>query len=384
MGRKRGLIDTDNLLRMALCVAVGAVFFVCAAVDWKTYLDSASWERVSARIEELDFYEYRGDYKVECRYSYELAGREYESTRVDIWDRSSREYGRHRRRYELLKRHMDSERPLPALADPEDPERAVLFRERHVLMYAFVVFGLFFAVGGPVGIWLLSRSLSGLEASPDETKTAPAERPWKLRDDWRELRVRASGRKGVAFAWAAGLGLSAAFSILTIAAGGAAPFVGWLAWACGAAGAAFLLKAVFLTVRRVVYGTPELALTKVPIVPGRQFVAAVRTGRPLDEARTELVLSCVERGEGRKAPVRELYKERLSADAGSVRPGGDPTSLHLAVDIPEDLPGRRDDEAPFVTWTLELRAPAFPVALKASFDLPVFKVGRPDIEKGKA
>ena len=364
-------------------LGAGLGVLIYAALCWKTYFESSSWERVPARIESVELKSHSDSdgttYSVECRYSYEFEGRGYAGTRVGIMGGSSSNYKTHRRRCGVLKKHMDAEEPFLAFVDPDDPQRALLFREPEVWMFVLLPFGLVFAgVGAGImgGGVVAKRRRRRKELALDM-----GERPWFVRDDWREMRVRASTVKDLTVAWGVGIGLPLFVSIFLIVADEAPFFAKAIIWLFAAIAVLAFLGAIVSTLRALLHGVPVLALTELPIVPGRRMVAAVQTRRPLDADRAELILSCTERSSGKNATLQELHKEKLAVDAASMRTDADRTLLPVVIDIPEGLPGRRDDESPFITWSLEVKAPTFPVALEAKFDLPVFQTDESEIQK---
>lgn len=370
-----------------LCVGAGILIYMFFC--WRTFLESASWKSVPARIESVEFKTHSdGDgttYSVECAYTYEFRGREYRGARVGIMGGADSVYRDHSRRYRILREHKDSGKPYLALVDPECPERAVLFREPRTSMYVLVPFGLvFFGVGAGLiaaGIWWKRKMKRDRELTREL-----GTRPWLFREDWRDLRVRASTARELAIAWAVGLGMPVFVSMFVIVslADGLPLFAEVLIWAFAALGVLLFLGAMLVTVRQLFHATPELALTEIPIVPGRKLVAAIQTRKPISADRVDLVLSCTETRAGEKAHRKVLYRKAVAVHPEGTRTDADKTLIPVVTGIPGNLPDSRHWPGHQVAWKLKLKARTFPVSLRVSFDLPVFQADESEIQKRQA
>ena len=393
MGKSAKQLPAGFLILFGLpFLGAGLGVLIYAGLCWKTYFESSSWERVPAYIESVELKSHTGDdgttYSVECRYGYEFRGREYHGTRVGIIGGTSSSYELHRKRYDVLKRHMDAEESFPALVDPEDPRRSILFRgEVDVWMYALPFLGLsFFLVGlgaGVAGI-VIHRAGRRREMRAREF----GDKPWLFRDDWRDFRVRASVRMQLVVPWGFVIFGAVFLPVFHILFADEEAFLAKLVlWGLtGAIGLVFL-AAVAVTVRMIVHGRPELVLTELPIVPGRRLVAAMRTTRrPIDPARVKLTISCqkqVTTRSGRETSTRyeDVYREALEVEADSMASEGPRTLVPVVFDIPAGLPGRGQGFFPGAYWSLEVKARSFPISFWASFELPVFQTDESEIRK---
>ncbi|MHC4247809.1 MAG: DUF3592 domain-containing protein [Planctomycetota bacterium] len=386
---------------------LGAGLFVLGLVgrSWLIYLDAAGWAEVPATIEHAEIKRHRGDksttYSVECRYSYEYKGKRYSSTRVAPMGGSSGEHELHARRCRILKEHMGSGEPFPALVDPERPGFSILFRETDIFMYIGFPFGLVFAL---VGAGVMAGGIVAKRAMKREGEKRKefGDRPWLFRDDWRESKsVPATGRK-LAMAWGVGLGLPLFVSMFVVAIvlSDAPLFAKIIVGVFVVIAALTFLNAVVTTLRFAVHGTPELVLSRVPFAPGEKLVAVVRARGHVAPAGVSMRLTINEtRGEGAAAPKRdlggektssmssstgnrttsEIYRQTIEFDPSMSNYDGRHTLLPVAFDIPAHLPpcARKGDGR--IVWKLAVKAKAFPVSLKTEFDLPVFEADESDV-----
>jgi len=346
-------------------------------------------------------------YSVAATYRYEFGEQQYTGHRVDIIGGSSSDHKLHLRRYKELAWHRDENIPFRAYVNPEHPEEAVLYCEPDIWMYAMLPFGALFAGVGmaiiTLGVVLVRRKrrLSRIAASRGE-------REWDLRKEWKEGRIRAPALRDLILAWLAGVGstLFVSFFIILMI-GDDPPLVARLAIGAFAIMAIFfLLRAVLLTVRQFVIGTPVLCLQEVPIVPGREVEATVRTARPLRAERWRFRLEChvpqtddinadqvrsvlqrLERLPGKtfKARRTSWYGQRAyrlelppPAEASTDRRGR--TLAPVAVPVPAGAPESSLEPTFAVSWVLEAQAWSFPFRLKARFLLPVFYASPEEIE----
>jgi hypothetical protein len=363
-----------------------------AGTCWLTYLRSASWVQVPATIESAQLAEHvdsEGDttYSVDATYTYEFGGTVHTGHRVGIMGGSSSSYGHHAGRHEILEEHRTSGEPFTARVDPENPSQAILFREPQPWMYILVPFGLVFAGAGAflIGWGIVSASRARRLRAFLETQ---GNRFWLMREDWAGMRVTASNLKELLTAWAMGIGLSLFMSVFLIAiASSAAPvFARVIVWTFTAIAVLALLRAAGITVRQIIYGTPQLFLDEIPIVPGRSVACAVRTRRPVNAGRWRCRLLCRQKtwdrsgGESRQV-TSTLFRHDLSPVGPPTpsRTGG--TLIPLRLQVPVDKPGTAFDDDCTVTWTLEVKAKTQPWPFSASFELPVFFAAEEEVTR---
>ena len=392
-----------------ICLGVG--FLISIAGSWRTYFAARSWPTVPAVIEEVEFEQYSGEdamvYSVVVTYRYESGEQNYTGHRVGIMGGGSSNYELHRRRYEELALHRDKNIPFRAYVNPGNPHEALLYRETTEWMYARVPFGACFA-GAGVAITVLGVILVRTNRELSRIAAIGEEREWDFRKEWQEGRIGASTVRELLFTWLLGLGLAVFVSMFVILMiHEEAPLIARLFIGALATGAVFLLlRAILLTARQLVFGTPVLCLQQVPVVPGREVLAAVRTARPLQAERWRFRLECyvpqTDPGSANRleSVVRRLeslpgktfrlrstswYGERAyrlelppAAKASTDRTGR--AVALVAVQVPADAPESSLEPTFTVSWVLEAEAWSFPFHLKARFHLPVFYAAPEEIE----
>jgi len=414
--RKVGLIVPCVVLLFGLCflcVGVGTVAYAC--LRWHTFLRALSWQPVAATIQQADLQEHQGAeetaYTLEAWYAYEFKGRRYTSNSIDIMGGRSGDQPFLWRRCQDLKRHRDTGQPFTAYVNRQNPSESLLYREAHEpWLYALVPFG-FFLTGCGACVMCLGGWVIRKRSQITTLNERDGGRLWHIRPDWQEGRIKASTARHLLLSWIMAIGVSmfASGAVIVMAAQG--PRV--VAWPVSGL---LLLLAAFLLFQAgrglatlLVYGTPVLYLSEVPVVPGRRVAAALRTARPLSAGRWELSLECfapVRSQDTSEGPRRtellqrlallpgqrptagrgtwygeRLYRQELSA-LGEAKP--DHTGalmLPIALELPKGAPETLLDPGFMVTWVLWAKARAFPVSFSASFELPVFAVPEDAIEE---
>jgi hypothetical protein len=322
-------------------------------------------------------------------------------------------YALHRRRYEELKGYRDAGRPFPAFVNPKTPSESVLYRQADSWMYAVFLFGLGAAEVGAAAVWFGARAVRRRNRLKALSK-GDRGRLWHIRPDWRQGRVKPSTARHLLPSCLVAIGVGTFISaFIPLMASAGAPWWCWLiAGFFVLVGVLALMSAVHALAAFVVYGTPVLCLSEVPVVPGRRVVAALRTARPLAADRWTLRLECStnsssedseDSGDGPR--LAELL-QRLKALLGKRPTGGDPTwygecvyrqklsaqghpqpdhtgalMLPVALELPRGASETALDPGFTVTWALAAKRRAFPLSFSASFELPVFAVPEDAIEK---
>ncbi|MHC4253403.1 MAG: DUF3592 domain-containing protein, partial [Planctomycetota bacterium] len=357
-----------------------------AAYTWHIYLDSAHWVEVPAVIEHVGLERHLDDdgasHSIDCRYSYEYMRKRYDSTRLGPMKTGWGERDLHER-FKTLKEHARTRKPFPALVDAEKPGSAILFRETISIMYLGFPFGLILAgVGGGliIGATVAYRRRKAKEAKRREL----GDRPWLFRDDWRAFRVKASMAKSLLTAWTTGLGLSLFMSVFVIGFRDAPLAVYALILLFATAAGVLLLRAVWVTVRFLLRAGPELTLDRLPLVPGERFVGVARVHGHVEPSRVRAHVAVLETryrkaGDSQERHTMGLQGPAVDFDPAAATYDGTNTFVPVAFDVSANLPPCRDTEEPDVSWRLVLTAPAFPVSLKAEFDLPVFEADQSEV-----
>jgi hypothetical protein len=150
-------------------VAAGIFVLLLACRSWWLYFDSASWTSTAAEIVSVELKtkrsSNRSSYEVACRYRYLVAGKEYESTRIGVTDWGKGNAGADERRFRSLESARSRGSSWPALVDPSNPARAMLFREIDLSMYLMLLLGLL--VGGAGAIYIVRVLRGSNRGSPD-------------------------------------------------------------------------------------------------------------------------------------------------------------------------------------------------------------------------
>jgi hypothetical protein len=384
--------------------------------SWLLYAQSGSWTQVAATVRAVEFVEqpdtHGSTYSVEVTYEYEYEGKTYTGHRVGILGGRSSSYETNQRRYKELDAARRNGKTVVAWVNPSSPDQAVLYRQRETWLLIMIPFGLSFAGAGALVIGLAIRAnlrrrkLANIAANDFN-------RLWHARRDWAEGFVRASSVREILIYWGWSIGLSVFVSVFVIAVSVeraplfAKAIVGFF---CLIA-ALMLLKAVVLTLRQIVHGTPVLYLSEVPVVPGRKVLGAVRTHRPLRAERWRLSLRCYvphadsESAQEKQERVSELL-ERLDSETRQgrgwrttdwrgtcacsldVQPADDAKEdragrvmLPVSIELRDGVPETSLDPGFSVYWVLAVRARCLPVSFSASFDLPVFYADEGEITR---
>ncbi|MFW6189759.1 MAG: DUF3592 domain-containing protein [Planctomycetota bacterium] len=404
-------------------LAGGVGVLMLAVHKWRLYGEVRSWAEVPATVRSVEFRTDRDSdgekvYRVEATYGYEFEGGRYTADRVDIMGGSSSNRSLHRRRYERLKKHRESGKPVTALIDPNDPSRAVLYGEADAWMYALIPFGLVFA-GAGVGVTALAVTALRRNTALRQSTAQDARRYWNIREDWRRGLVEASNLKQLLYAWGLGIGLAVFMSIFVVLMameGGP-----WFAWAAVGLflliAAVSLLRALVLTGRYLVHSSPVLHLGEVPIVPGRTVAAVIRSARPLEADRWTAELQCFipsTSSDGHHSEHNERCRELLEEFEGlqeeqetrtgikfhttSMRgtrafereldPAGETrtdrtgnTLIPFNLRVPADAHATSLEPEFAVTWVLSVKARSFPFSFSADFELPVFYADESEIDR---
>jgi len=344
---------------------------------------AAGWEQVPARIESVILNESSDDestaYSVDCRYSYEYAGRRYTGTRVSP-DLGGSSDVRHQERFAILEEHRSSGRPFPAWVNPARPEESLLFREMTPLSWVLLPFGIcFFAAG----VFVMVKGVRDGRAGRRRARGLAEQpgRPWRADKRWAEGFVfdsragaRLAGQWTGAVFMAIFIGMFV-FVVLTQS----APIFAMVIVGIFVLVALWLLgSSAYQTLQFRKYGSPRLAMVELPAVPGRTLTAIVLCRRHVDvEGSFRVVLRCVQTvGSGKESRIETLHEAVVEVphdrDLARERSG---TAIPVEMPIPERLPPIGEpDEIPAIKWTLTVKAATPGVDFKAEFDLPVFRV----------
>ncbi len=371
------------------------VLFLAAKMLW-LWVEARAWQEVPARIVSTNLEIHTGDsttYEVEARYRYDIEGVTYESTRVGFQSGADNIGSYQQETYEELTRVRESGEPFRCYVDPDDPHRAVLFRDMRWGLFAFM-----FAFGGVfagVGLGLIAAVLwaSRTTADRDTRQEQNPQAPWLWKPEWSDGRIEATGKAQFLFPAFFALfwnlistplffflpkeilekrNYPALFALVFPLIG-----VGLMIWA----GRAFL--------RWRKFGDSVFEMSSMPGVIGGRLAGRVLTSVPLAPAEGfVLTLSSIHRvtsGSGDNRSTREEVLWQSEKVLGREAAAWDPGRSEIPVEfrIPYDLPPteeRSDDDE--ILWRLEVRAEVPGVDYGVQFEVPVFKTAdsRPDPE----
>jgi hypothetical protein len=372
------------LLLFALPFAlVGAGVGVIVLRDLWTWRSAQSWVETPATLLATHLDEDHSDdsttYSVTATYTYRFNGKAYTSKRVGLHSGSDNMGSYHQDRARELEAILRAGGRLPCYVDPDDPARAMLFRDlRPGLLTMKIVFALVF---GGVGFGLLIGGTYGYRRvkREEEAKKAMPDKPWMWREDWAAGRIRSSEGK---MAW--GITIFAAiwngvcwpvfFLVWNNPRGPAGPPI-LLVALFPAVGALIGAWAAYLWLRRLRWGVSEFEMAAVPGVLGGPLAGVIHAPRGI-KANGGFVLQLVcnestqqSRGSDSSTEIYALWSAEQKIDRDLETGDGGETLIPVKFLVPYELPPSGDN----LKWQLEVRAETFGVDYYAEFEVPVFK-----------
>ena len=359
-----------------LGTAGGVVSPVVAA--WVVHHESATWSPVACTIDSARMVDrstnprHRGNWAVEAHYHYEVSGRTFRGTVVDhLPSYSDRRAVIQKHRFGPLEEAMATSTPHVGWVDPEDPTRAVLFRDLPPYAYVMPLFsallgwgGMRVFVAGVLARRRVHRRARFTEENPD--------RPWRVDDFWDGFATRSTPERlfgpwlGAAYFTA----IAAVFVGLCVERH-AKPAGVVLTVVMVVVSLALLGSALYRTLRHLKWGRLRLAVSRMPTRPGEPLEGLVTCGRrvaPRDGF--SLTLRCIQ-GAGRARKTRWERAERVTQDLlGAL--GADGTMIPVRIPVPADQPPTDLTASPAVFWELEVRSETPGVDLRATFAVPIY------------
>ncbi len=377
--KKAGVLGSGCLVLFGLPFFLAGSFVI--GLFCKTYADfktAASWKPVPVKILEAELVAHRGDdstsYSVKARYKYKVDGKEYTGERVSP-EMGSSSGSHHRRHFNVLEKHRASGESFSAWVNPENPSESMLFKEISVMTWALLPFGMLFAL---VGLGVSSAGVYAIVSVSRKKKRLlrNPERPWRAETRWLHgFDLHSQQGKSVIWSWVVTMILCLFISIFVIAIRGESSSTG-LRILMGVLTALPLLSAVwavYATLRWRKYGNVTLALSEMPIVPGRTLKCIIFCGRRVHfEGSFKLQLICqrtVQRG--KNSHVERLYEDNLEVER-DLGIGQQVTAVPVSMDIPLDQPGLGDPNDQTLCWKLQVKAATPGIDFSVSFLLPVF------------
>lgn len=349
-----------------------------ASILWLSW-SAASWVEVPATINTVELQGGKSNentQRVLADYRYDYAGQAYQNDRVGLSTAADNLGSYHQRLYDRLHAAWKAEKTVPCFVDPNDPQRSLLDRG---LRTAVVLFHVpFILCFGGVGFGIIAAVLYGARTSrrQDAIVADAPDKPWLLRDEWRDGVLREGNKEFYAAAFFAALWNSIAWplAILFLLSDDKKPW--WLYLVVGlfpAIGLGFITWLAKQWLRRRKYGASTLRLATVPGVIGGKFSGVVLAPVAVRAANAVRVsLTCtrvVSSGEDTKTEL--LWQDER--DIAKFLDAGEPGRVGVPVmfTIPSHAQPTDDDKR--VTWTLKAKAQLPGIDYAASFEVPVFR-----------
>lgn len=355
------------------------------AVLWE-WNEMRSWSEVPAEILAVHLDRHDGGdsvtYQVRARFRYRVNGVDYEGSRVSLHGGSDNVGEFHENTYRELTRARAKRRSVSCWVDPEDPSRAILYREPR---WGLVGFYLIFVVAfGGVGFGLIGGGLLGARrvAREDELAVLHPEEPWLQKDEWRSGRISSTARPAFL--------MSLVFAILWNAISAPLVFLVPREWSKGNVaaliGLLFPLVGVGLLVwagrnllRLWKFGDSVFEMASVPGVIGGRIAGTVRTRTSLaprdgiDVRLSALVRARVGSGDDARTEEHILWQKSQPVSP-SPGPGRLATAIPVAFEIPENLPpSDSSDPNHQYIWRVDVTADVPGIDFATQFEVPVFR-----------
>jgi hypothetical protein len=384
---KKSGLGTGCLMLFALpfaAVGVGAfVWGIWTLLEWR---ETASWVPTSAQIVAVELEEHSDDdgstYQTTATYRYDYSGTTYTGTRVAIDTGSDNIGGFQHRIYAELRAAQESNTPVTAYLDPDEPSRAILNRDLRPGM--FLLKGLFALVFGGVGLGLLfgARYAAKKQTAENKLRDCFPDEPWRWRPEWANGRIAGSTRGAtyVAIAFAVLWNLISLPAALIVpgevAKGNMAAAIALLFPLVGLGLAAWAIHA-WLRLKR--FKTPTLNLQRMPVALGSRLKGTIRVEAPVPVMTDfALELECVEMrtrgtGDDRKTQEKILWQKQWRVPRHQCQIGPSLTTIPVEVAVPVGQPATTmDSDSDKVVWRLEATGECRGPDFWSKFELPVF------------
>jgi len=338
-----------------------------------------SWNQVPARIETTSLDTSYGDsttYLAKAQYRYTVDGQTYVSHNVGFstskdnvghWQQST---------YAELKKAKDSNEPITAFVNPDDPQKAYLFPDVRWGLLAFKM--IFVVVFGGIGSALFFASFITIDRKSSALKTTG----YTYSDTTASSQLIYSSARLVFWFY---------FSISLLIAAVSSPALidlndEWrsgnhlilLALVFPVFAIGFFIAAVKEGLRILKFGRSPLQLKPFPAAIGGHIGATVLVNTAADsDHRYRVVISCIHRytrrsgGKTRTKETVHWYDEGL---AYVERASHNKTNLRFAFNIPPNLPETTESSSDYYFWRLDIDAVVSRSVFRRSFRVPVKRV----------
>jgi hypothetical protein len=349
-----------------------------ASMLWLSW-SAASWVEVPATINTVELQGGKGKentQRVLADYRYDYAGQAYQNDRVGLSTTADNFGSYHQRLYDRLHAAWKAEKTVPCFVDPNDPQQSLLDRS---LRAAVVVFHVpFILCFGGIGLGIIAAVIYGARTSrrQDAIAADAPDKPWLLRDEWRDGVLREGNKEfyGIAFFAVLWNSIALPFAAIFLLSEDKKPWWLYLIVAIfPAVGVGFIAWLVRHWLRRRKYGASALRLATVPGVIGGKFsgvVLAPVAVRAADAVRVSLTCTRLVRS-GKDTKTEVLWQDER--DIAKFLDAGEPGRVGVPVmfTIPSHAQPTDDDKR--VTWTLKAKAQLPGIDYAASFEVPVFR-----------
>lgn len=357
--------------------------------DVWTAWDARSWEPAEAEILSTHLKRHSDGeggttYLAEATFTYVFDGVAYQSSRVGLDDTADNFGSWQQDAYQELEAARREQRPTTCWVDPDDPSRALLFRD---IRFATLLFkGLFSVVFTGVGLgMMLGGVFSGIQRK--RVRQAREKDPLQV---WRALPVWRSDSIADNRRWAlpTGIVITLLWNVFSwVLIGGlytqgditSEPAWSWLVFLFPAVGLLFLWGAGKGLARHRKWGSPRLHLIDPPLSPGGPLAGSLSFSKrpPRDPLYLAITCGSADRqSENRGDDTLAQSTHALTGGAGR-RPDGTwhvPVQVRLPGGPKAPLTTLPDDTGESVSWEAELRErESGKGAVIASFPLPVFR-----------
>ncbi|HNW33853.1 MAG TPA: DUF3592 domain-containing protein [Candidatus Ozemobacteraceae bacterium] len=377
------------LLLSALFLLIGIFLLMAGALPLYEYHVSASWKNTPAYVEKLDWIEEEGEdstfYAVKGSYRYQWGSETYRCERITAETGKSSDRASWQEIYDALKTSRDTGAPVMVRVDPSTPANAIAVRKMTTGLLVFPILGSVFLILGSVflagGIWSIVQRKPPID--PD--------RPWIGDGPWEGFQIKSGGWSDIILAWGVALSISLFESIFVVFVFGdpTVPMV-----VKGLLGVfilfavALIVRAAYITVRRMKYGDSLLLLSQIPLIPGGEFAGVVLTKRSLkadDGCKATLRCIAIIRKESGGSDNETTYSEDVQYEKSVIvradlnRGPTNRSAIPVRFDIPGHLPVRFLNGYPQIRWKLVLEAETPGVNYFAEFELPVYAIDNPSL-----
>ncbi len=244
--------------------------------------------------------------------------------------------------------------------------------------WAMVVFGLIFAGAGlgvsAIGVFGMLRAQKRNRILRDNP-----ERLWRADYRWAEgFEFDARQGRNVVGAWILAVFLNGFVSVFVIAMfAKPAPLMAKLIVGFFAIVALLTLAgAIYTTLQYLKYGSSHLAVSEMPVMPGRDLVCVVLCKRRvLVEGAFHAKLTCTRtKRSGKNSHTETLHENEVEVER-DIAGNHEGTAIPIRIPVPGNQPPLKESgSGGTIKWTLKVTAATPGVNFGVEFDLPVFRV----------